>query len=425
MKIIISHVFSKENKGDAALLSVLINDLKNIFDNPKITILTIDQVRKNEKFEEVPVRNAFMYWAITRYENRALKLLYAFFVMASTLLWAVLYRIAKVNLPLPSHLQELCALYRETNLIAPVGGGYLRGNPEYGSTVILLLLLHPLLLSAILGKPTILYAQSIGPFGSKLQRYFATYILKKMDGIIVREDVSFTLLQRFGLTNMTRSIDSGFSLSTAIRRDLHADFSIPRIVPIIGVTVRKWLNQAAQAQYEQAVATFADAVIRDYAMTVLFIPQVTAKYHHDDDRDTAERVYIRMNEKEGARILHNDYDHYEIKAVYNDLDFVIGTRFHSVIFSLTSYVPAIAIEYEYKTSGIMHDLGLDTWVIKIEDVTAEKLLILFKELVAEQSSYKKHLAAVLPDYIKRAHATPLILKQKYEQYETVRQHKIK
>ena len=75
-------------------------------------------------------------------------------------------------------------------------------------------------------------------------------------------------------------------------------------------------------------------------------------------------------------------DHRQIKAAYNQLDFLIGTRFHSVIFSLTSGVPCIAIEYEHKSRGIMRELGLEHWVLAIGDVTEARLGRLFDKLVA-------------------------------------------
>ena len=45
------------------------------------------------------------------------------------------------------------------------------------------------------------------------------------------------------------------------------------------------------------------------------------------------------------------------------LDYLVGTRFHSVIFALAARVPCIAIGYEHKTRGIMRDLSLDGWVL--------------------------------------------------------------
>src|SRR5690606_12214726 len=67
--------------------------------------------------------------------------------------------------------------------------------------------------------------------------------------------------------------------------------------------------------------------------------------------------------------------------VYSNLDFFVGTRFHSVIFSMTSCVPSIAIAYGgNKGRGIMQDFNLSEYVIHIDDVNKEDLLEMFLRL---------------------------------------------
>ncbi|MBV9179535.1 MAG: polysaccharide pyruvyl transferase family protein, partial [Nitrososphaeraceae archaeon] len=114
-----------------------------------------------------------------------------------------------------------------------------------------------------------------------------------------------------------------------------------------------------------------------------------------------------------------NYNHYELKSLYRSLDFLIGTRFHSVIFSLTSYIPALAIEYEYKTSGIMKDLGLSEWVIPIEQVTADNLYKKFTQLSIQSDSYKQKLQEVLPNYILKAKNEESKIKEVYHRFKAM------
>jgi colanic acid/amylovoran biosynthesis protein len=79
---------------------------------------------------------------------------------------------------------------------------------------------------------------------------------------------------------------------------------------------------------------------------------------------------------------------------------VIGTRFHSVIFSLTSHVPAIAIEYEHKTGGIMKDLDLTDWVLKIEEVNQVTLCRMVDQLIKQRADYQMKLQRIMPNYVK-------------------------
>jgi colanic acid/amylovoran biosynthesis protein len=79
-------------------------------------------------------------------------------------------------------------------------------------------------------------------------------------------------------------------------------------------------------------------------------------------------------------------------------------------------VPALAIEYEYKTGGIMKDLGLSEWVLPIEHVTADNLYDKFRQLLREGDIYKQKLRKVLPDYILKAKEVEKHMKDTYHSF---------
>ena len=400
MNIVISHVYSKDNKGDAALLSVLIADIRRQFKKADITILTLDNVV--EAYEGVNQQPAFMYYAYAP-QNKVLKMLNSAFILVATSLWAWMYRLTGRKLPLPARLRTVAEVYAEADLVIPVGGGYLRSSKSWVTFISLLLMVHPLYFAYVLRKPTVLYTQSIGPFFRGVEMRLMRWILPKMRLIILREEKSRRLLEHLGVTqNVVRSVDSGFLFTADEPANVRGQFNIPADRMLVGVTVRKWLSGAAQEQYESAVAAVLDHAISTYNADVVFIPQVTATQHNDDDRQASRDVFARMRHQEHAHVVTESPDHYAIKAMYNDLDMIVGTRFHSVIFSLTSGVPALAVEYEHKTSGIMEDLGLGNWVVRIEDATADSLIAKFDEMVANRDAYKATLHQVLPPYLEKA-----------------------
>ncbi len=414
MKILITHVYSNDNKGDAALLSVLISDIRRAFESPSITILTLDRVATGEKFDEVPVKNGFMYYARNGNSNFFYKGIHGIFVAASTLLWAAAYRVSGRKIPVPEYLNEVIRLYTDADLVIPVGGGYIRGKSGLVETGMLFFILHPLWFTAILGKPTINYTQSVGPFGNRLQTWMAKRTIRMLTGIIAREKITYSLLVRWGVKNMGISVDSGFSFISSSKRDLRSDLNMPVDQMLVGITVRKWLKPKKQQVYEMLIAKVADRIIEKYGAVVVFIPQVTVEHNHDDDRVSSERAYSFMERKENAHVVRERYDHHVIKALYGGLDYLIGTRFHSVIFALTSYVPAIAIEYEHKTRGIMLDLGLGGWVRDIRELQATDMERLFDELVAQRNAYVAKLQQKLPEYIQQANLSIRFVKELYD-----------
>jgi len=408
-KVIISHVYSSDNKGDAALTSVLIKDIERTFPSADITILKLDEVQGSGTFEGVPEQQGFMSFAVNKFQHPLLKLLYAAYMVLATLTWAGLGGHGY----LPRHLRRVAHIYREADLIVGVGGGYIRSRKGLRNRMNIPLLLHPLLFAHLLGKPTVLYSQSVGPFMNGYERSLVAFVLHRMNLILIREDTSMIVLADMGVTrNVARAIDSGFLLEANQNIDVRKNYAIPKKSFLIGVTVRAWLEGEAQEKYERAVAAALDDAVQRTQGHVLFIPQVTAS-KGDDDRMVSRRVHDLMQYGTQATVIEDEPDHTEIKAIYDKLDILLGTRFHSVIFSLTSYVPVVAIEYEYKTSGIMRDLGLGNWVVAIEDVSKENLAELLDKLVREKDQYTQRLHDVLPPYIEKARQTADLMADAY------------
>jgi len=256
-----------------------------------------------------------------------------------------------------------------------------------------------------------MYSQTVGPFHNTFQRVITKIILNRTKLIIAREDITVDTLKAIGVKKnlIVKSVDAGFLLKE------NEDFVLKGIIPskilfnktLIGITVRNWLSKNKQQNYEKEIARFVDKVLLDKNSLVIFIPQVTSVIYADDDRKVATRIVKLIHDKNQIVNLTGRYNHYQIKTIYRNLDYLLGTRFHSVIFSLTSYVPSIAIEYEHKTSGIMKDLNLSEWVIKIEDVTCDILINKFNKLKENKEQYLSTLNVNLPSYIKKAESTIL------------------
>jgi colanic acid/amylovoran biosynthesis protein len=219
---------------------------------------------------------------------------------------------------------------------------------------------------------------------------------------------------------VVRAVDGGFLFAGGTGPVVTDVVDLRPGRPVIGVTVRQWLPGPAQVRYERAVAELCEHVI-DTGAEVVFVPQVTAVHHGDDDRIPSRRVADLVRGDRPVHVLTGSYDCDQIKALYGSLDLTVGTRFHSVIFSLTAAVPALAIEYEHKTGGIMKDLGLSEWVCDIAEVTGPQLVELYDQLVRAQDNYRDHLHRVLPEYVERAHRAADEIAGRYEALVQTRQ----
>lgn len=64
MKIVISHVYSSHNNGDAAILSAQLDQLRQKFPQAQLRILTVDKIEAGYEFDGTPVSNALMFGGI-------------------------------------------------------------------------------------------------------------------------------------------------------------------------------------------------------------------------------------------------------------------------------------------------------------------------------------------------------------------------
>ncbi|MGL5810689.1 MAG: polysaccharide pyruvyl transferase family protein [Nocardioides sp.] len=401
-RILISHVYSMDNKGDAALLDVLIQQLRTRFPRARLRIHTLDEVPAGSDFNGVPQVRSLMHYALRGTRHRAYKLARSLALIAVTRLDAWSRRRLRLRVPMNRAWRAVVDDYTDADLVVGVGGGYLRGRETTASTVELLLLTHPFGLAAALGTPTELASMSVGPFYGRWQRRIFVRAMRHVDRIFVRENISMRVLDELGVSaHAERAIDAGFSFRTEETIGLRRRLGLPANRLLVGITVRTWLGPEEQRRYETAVATAADHLIERYGAAVVFIPQVTSVRNRDDDRVTSRDVRRAMTHPDSAWVWEESTDHHHVKAMYGELDALIGTRFHSVIFALTAGVPAIALEYEHKTRGIMADLGLSRWVLDVDTVQSAELVDLVDLLVTDLDEYRAGLAATIPAYVSR------------------------
>src|SRR5580698_2680961 len=106
MKIVISHVYSSRNNGDAAILSAQIHELKDVFRDPELCIFTVEKIEEGYTFDGVPACNALMYGAVSPGIGKARKLLIAIAMVTYTAIWVGIFRLCDIVLPLPHNWKE-------------------------------------------------------------------------------------------------------------------------------------------------------------------------------------------------------------------------------------------------------------------------------------------------------------------------------
>ena len=285
--------------------------------------------------------------------------------------------------------------------------------------------LYELFFFTFLNKPTMIYANSIGPFNHKYSIPLIRYIFNKVDVITVRETSSKKLLQDIGVTTPTFvTADAAFSLtpisSDSSKKLIEEKTGWPGNGKYVGITAIQWnfpyeknLNEKKRMyeNYLIVLAKSADYLIEKYGFNIIFFPQVRSNVK--DDVIALTKVFKKMKNKNNAKVITDDFTPEEIQGMYGQMQLLIGSRFHSCIFSLSMNVIPIVIEYEgHKSSGIMELLNFEDLVFKIEKLDLEEIQMKIDEIISHKSDIKKKLQSNVINMKKEA-ANNAIYARKY------------
>lgn len=419
MEVSISHAYSRKNKGDAALTSALLAEVHQIWPEAHVTILTMEELDAPETFEGSPLEPMVLRYAHGNRREVLENLLWNLWVMLLTLLWAASPKGLRRLIWLPESVKRPISHYLNADVVLGVGGGYLRGGDHLLSVYNLVTLLHPMWITRLLKKPFVCCSQSVGPVSTEIEARLLSWTLEHCtNGVIVRESISARFLEGIGMRKFVLGVDDAFRLEKApILVPLRKSIDVGPHDLVVGFTVRNWLSADRQASYERAVASVIDRLVEQYGANIVLFAQVVATEFSDDDRQVNRAVLslTKPQNREKIFLRDNDENCHELATAYGQLDALVGTRFHSVIFSISGGVPAVAIEYEPKTSGIMGDIGLVDWVIKIEDVSEGRLFHLVQRMLDGLDAYRSDLQEKMKGYRARALETNDLLKEIVEE----------
>ncbi|WP_312697188.1 polysaccharide pyruvyl transferase family protein [Sphingobacterium mizutaii] len=275
--------------------------------------------------------------------------------------------------------------FYESDAIFVKGGGFIHSYGERTAPYLMWYFLFYVRLAQKMNKKVVFLPNSYGPFKGLTVENQVKSVFNKMDLVYAREFVSAESLGKLLNKNIPVEMDLGFFLemgSDVKALEILRKYNFSDTDKIVGITIRPWrfpgLNNPEKLydKYINSVVETAKMLI-EKGYKIALCNQSLGPNAHEDDRN-AIHDFLKLLNNSSVIWINENLSCQELKAVYSKFHFFIGTRFHSIIFSLTSIVPSIAIGYGgNKAKGIMGDFNLDECVVQIQDVDAMKL----KEMV--------------------------------------------
>jgi colanic acid/amylovoran biosynthesis protein len=268
---------------------------------------------------------------------------------------------------LSSRQRSALEVFRHSTAVVSTGGTYLVERYPIAGRLL------ELEAALAMGRPLILFTQSLGPFTDPRNQRVMRRVASGARLVLLRDERSRRELTALGVPEERLHVvaDAAFALSTR-----HGRRSSTRLR--IAVSVRNWPYAAGDVEetndrYRSAIVALVESLVRNRDAEVTFLSTCQgAPEYWTDDSSVAVAIADRVDPALRTSV-HVDRDFrtpQELLDTLGGFDVVVATRMHMAILALVSGVPVFPIAYEPKTRELFERLEMGHWVRDFEKLSA-------------------------------------------------------
>jgi polysaccharide pyruvyl transferase WcaK-like protein len=308
--------------------------------------------------------------------------------------WQDRYQVELVKRPRPSALLQQVGIYRGADLVIDMHGVKFAGKLSAPTAAVAA---FPLVAPKLHGIPTVSFTQTYGPFESAASRMAAQFSLRAANLLYVREPQSAAILDSIGLNGKyTLYPDVAITLPCDPLEQVAISEAGRRFIeqPFIGLSiskkvVREELRKRLPACYRPMMTDLMRWLL-DQGHRLLLVPHVYTPYApNDNDYELIEQVYAELQSNYPADQLHmltEDLPSESLKTLISRSHIFIGSRYHSLVASLSTGVPSLSVGWSHKYQGLLGLFGMERYATWAERVTEDELRGLVGELLTTRDS---------------------------------------
>lgn len=282
-------------------------------------------------------------------------------------------------------------IYQKADAAFVKGGGFLHSYGGLTSTYSVFYDLYHIMLAQAMGIDVYVMPNSYGPFKGPGSDKLIKYVLKRCKIVTARESISQKMLQQKINVSSDLYPDLAFYLDMKSEFTLEQKYQFEKL-PLdtekcVALTMRPYRfpdSEKPVEAYENYKQTLCDFVkwINCKGYYPVIIEHTYSESEHEQDMKCIKDIKVMLGDSCKYSIYSDlSLNCRQLKYVYSQFEYIIGTRFHSVIFSIAAGVPAIAITYGgNKGQGIMNDIGIQDYAIKIEQMDLNILISTFEKM---------------------------------------------
>ncbi|MEK0316865.1 polysaccharide pyruvyl transferase family protein [Cohnella sp. 56] len=339
-----------ENKGAQAMTFTVVNEIKERYPDKELVLVCPDEDR-NYAFQLVKMG-----------KKMKLELLGGVY----TLIGKIIPNNERVSVT-KAQMKEIL---QDTDLIVDISGFALSSQFSIRHTINYLANIRLARQNKI---PMVLLSQSFGPFEySGVYKYIIPPMIKKYIRypryIYAREQEGADYLGKYTSGNVRRSVDivlqgfNPYNLSHLFRdgeymKDEPLDIK-PNAVGIVPnvKTMKYGTRQAMLAMYEHMVRH----LLKRGKSVYLF-------RHSTEDLIICQEIKRRFPHDERVVLLEDEYDCIAIHDVLAQFDFLVASRYHSIVHAYKNGIPVVALGWATKYRELLGRFGQGEYVFDVRD----------------------------------------------------------
>ena len=458
------------NKGGVAVPLSAIETLRKLIPDAEfVTFIQFSQAFSIQHNLKVIRNRLFLYKAFSLFESLRSSLR-----LIRCMLWAILHKYVHIDINMLIKDKQLKEV-RRADIVIDLSGEHYSDNCGVISVIE-----HSkdILIATLLGKPIMIYAQSIGPLRTKLSSRLARFTLNRASLITLREEISRGYLQEVGVNKppIYVTADPAFLLEPAhearVKEILLKEGIDKSDKPLVGICVGrntplgetkrspKYKKITRSISYglgyclpeklyqlyhrltglikqvrfgsnvksgyannirktNKSIAQIADYLAEKFDATVLLIshiivPRGQGEREEVDERVLAEAIYQMVSKKDKVKPISGEYTAEEVKGIIGQCDLFISMKMHACIAAMTQLVPTIPIAYGYKFYGISRMLGQEEMVC--DKISTEELIPKIEDAWIHREEIKNELRAKVGAAKQRALFNAKLAKELLESY---------
>ncbi len=233
-----------------------------------------------------------------------------------------------------------------------------------------------------LGKHVAIYSISIGPFSQIAFKMLTKYVLTNVDFLSLRDAQSFRYANEMDVKYI-KSIDTAFLQYTVDEQfDLKStgvsfaskDYvvMVPNDLTSGHKTFKNYNPDKLECVY---VSIIEYLLVKD--MNIVFLPQLFA---NGNDSNYFKKLIDNVDDefKKNIVIIDENLSSDVQQNIIRNAFFVIGARYHSIVFSINNSVPFLCLSYENKMKNTLEILGLENYGLDLTKLPNNYNLASFK-----------------------------------------------